>query len=403
MLPQKRFAPPWLLAALSLFAVAWGGNQFTPLLVMYKDLDGLTTGGVDVLLAAYVLGIVPALLIGGPLSDRHGRRPLMIPAPAFALLASILLAVGASSPLVLFIGRIFSGLGLGLGMAVGGSWLKELSGAPYDPTADAAAGARRSSMSLTAGFAVGAAVAAALAQFAPLPTGLPYIVHMIVAALGLLAVLRAPETHPRQTQPARLVDDLRIPTAKHRRFLWVVVPMAPWVFGCASSAYAILPSLMGPRTQGFDVGFSGFLCLVGLGCGFVLQQLGKRFDDVGSARAVVVALGVTVPAMACAAWASATLNPWIATLAAAVLGCGYGLLMVSGLQEVQRIAGPQDLAGLSAVYYSLTYLGFFVPAALAVLNSWISYRTMFVGGAVIALLCMALVATFYRKHLPDAA
>ncbi|WP_202976084.1 MFS transporter [Rothia uropygialis] len=403
MLPQKRLVPPWLLAAVSLFAVAWGGNQFTPLLVMYKDLDGLTTGAVDVLLGAYVLGIIPALLIGGPLSDRYGRRPLMIPAPAFALIASILLAVGSASPTVLFIGRIFSGLGLGLGMVVGGSWIKELSVAPYDSAADHAAGARRASMSLTAGFGLGAAVAAALAQFGPMPAELPYIVHMAVAVAGLVAVMRAPETHSRQLEPARLIDDLRIPTAKHRRFLWVVVPMAPWVFGCAGSAYAVLPSVLGTRTQGFDIGFSGLLCMIGLGCGLALQQLGKRFDDVGSARAIVIALGVTVPAMVCAAWASHTVSPWLATLAAALLGSSYGLLLVSGLQEVQRIAGPKDLAGLTAVYYSLTYLGFFVPAALAILNSWITYQVMFVGGGAIALLCLALVATFYRKHLPHTA
>ena len=40
-------------------------------------------------------------------------------------------------------------------------------------------------------------------------------------------------------------------------------------------------------------------------------------------------------------------------------------LLVGGLMEVQRIAGPDDLAGLTAVFYSLSYVGFFVPAVLA--------------------------------------
>ncbi|WP_051687458.1 MFS transporter [Curtobacterium sp. S6] len=399
---QKRFAPPWLLATISIFAVAWGGNQFTPLLIMYKNLDGLSTGAVDVLLGAYVLGIVPALLIGGPLSDRFGRRPLMLPAPALALVASVLLILGAGNPAVLFIGRIFSGVGLGLGMVVGGSWIKELSAAPYDTRADETAGARRASMSLTAGFGLGAAVAAALAQYAPFQATLPYLVHILVALAGLIAAAMTPETHARQVEPARLVEDLRIPTAKHRRFLWVVVPMAPWVFGCAGSAYAILPGLMGSRTAGFDVGFSGLLCLIGLGCGLILQQVGKKIDNADSARGVVVSLAVAVPAMACAAWAAATVNPWIAVLAAALLGSAYGLLLVSGLQEVQRIAGPHDLAGLSAVYYSLTYLGFFIPAALAVLHSWLTYPWMFIGGGVLAAVCVGIVLTFYRKHLPQA-
>ena len=69
---------PRPLAAAALFAVAWGGNEFTPLLVMYRTQHHLPQVTVNVLLFAYVLGIIPALLIGGPLSDRYGRRPILI-------------------------------------------------------------------------------------------------------------------------------------------------------------------------------------------------------------------------------------------------------------------------------------------------------------------------------------
>ena len=99
---------------------------------------------VDMLLAAYVLGIVPALLIGGPLSDRHGRRALMIPAPILAMVGSILLALGAGSLVLLFVGRVFSGLALGLGMAVGTSWIKELSDRPYEEHPERVSGVARS-------------------------------------------------------------------------------------------------------------------------------------------------------------------------------------------------------------------------------------------------------------------
>ena len=175
-----------------MFTVAWGGNQFTPLLGLYRDIDALSTGAVDLLLGAYVLGIMPALLLGGPASDRWGRRPLMLPAPILAIIASVLLAVGSGSPAVLFVGRIFSGLALGLAMVVGGSWIKELSNPPFDAEADAAAGARRASISLTAGFALGAATAAALAQFAPLPAELCYLVHLVITAASYVLLTRAP-------------------------------------------------------------------------------------------------------------------------------------------------------------------------------------------------------------------
>jgi hypothetical protein len=66
---------------------------------------------------------------------------------------------------------------------------------------------------------------------------------------------------------------------------------------------------------------------------------------------------------------------------------------------VQRIATPDDLAGLTAVYYSAAYLGFFVPAILAWLSTRWAYPQMFLAGAVVAAGCLAVVATAWRAHL----
>ena len=55
--------PPWFLVAVAVFAVAWGGNQFTPLMVMYRLGGELDLVFVDLLLFIYALGIAPALLI----------------------------------------------------------------------------------------------------------------------------------------------------------------------------------------------------------------------------------------------------------------------------------------------------------------------------------------------------
>lgn len=149
-IPGRRRIAPWALVASAMFAVAWGGNEFTPLLVMYRLDHGFSAVVVNIFLFAYVLGIVPALLLGGPLSDRLGRRPLMLPAPFIAAAGSLVLAFGADSTMLLVVGRILSGIALGLGMAVGGSWVKELSQQPWDTRAGAGAGARRAAMSLTA-------------------------------------------------------------------------------------------------------------------------------------------------------------------------------------------------------------------------------------------------------------
>ena len=143
----------WLAVAAVMFAVAWGGNEFTPLLVMYREVGHFSAVTVDALLAAYVLGIVPALLLGGPLSDRYGRRPLLLPAAPIALAGSLVLAAGESSAALLATGRVLCGVALGLVMAVGTTWVKELSDAAARASGvpDGGSGARRAGLALPLG------------------------------------------------------------------------------------------------------------------------------------------------------------------------------------------------------------------------------------------------------------
>lgn len=391
----------WGLLAAAMFVIAWGGNQFTPLLSMYRLHDGLSTTTVDVLLFAYVLGIIPAMLLGGPLSDRFGRRPLMLPAPAIGIAGSLVLSVGAAHEPVLFVGRVLSGLALGLMMAVGSSWMKELSGAPWDLEAAPGAGARRAAMSMTAGFAIGAVVAGLLAEWGPWPGTFPYLVHAALSVPTAVALFRVPETREVGAR-GPLLQDLKIPAVAHRRFWYVVIPVAPWVFGAAGAAYAVLPNLMVDRAGAYPIAFSALLCLVALGCGFAIQALGRRIDTPRNARAVAVALGILAVGCTIGAVAARELTVPLAIAAAAVLGAGYGMALVSGLQEIQRIAGPDDLAGLTAVFYSLSYLGFGAPAVMAMLSGWVSYPAMFGFGAVVSLASLALVAWKWAAHLPTA-
>lgn len=387
----------WWPVGAAMAAVAWGGNDFTPLLVMYREVSRFSTLTVDVLLGAYVVGIVPALLVGGPLSDRYGRRPLLLPAAPLSLAGSLVLAAWPGSVPALAVGRVLCGAALGLVMAVGTTWVKELS-----TGGGRSAGPRRASLSLTAGFLLGAGVAGVVAQWGPWRTGTPYLAHVAVALAAACWVLAVPETRPvepRASRP-RLRDDLRVPPVGHRRFLRVVVPLAPWVFGAAGSAYAVLPGLMLRRAGTAPIAFSALLTVVTLGCGLGVQAIARTIDTDRSARASVVALVVLVVGMAAAAWAARTLGLAATLVAASVLGSGYGLALVAGLSEVQRIATADDLAGLTAVYYSLAYLGFFVPAAMAALAPRVGYPAMFAGGVAAALGCLAVVAGAWAAHLP---
>ena len=132
---EKVFSPhAWFSVAGSMVAVAWGGNEFTPLLVMYRETSHFSQVTVNGLLAAYVIGIIPALLIGGPLSDLIGRRPMLLPAAPLSLAGSFLLSIAPEEPLIIALGRVLCGMALGLVMAVGstadGREVSRAAGAP---------------------------------------------------------------------------------------------------------------------------------------------------------------------------------------------------------------------------------------------------------------------------------
>ncbi|MFC4242454.1 MFS transporter [Gryllotalpicola reticulitermitis] len=391
----------WLYVCAAVFAIAWGGNEFTPLLGMYREADGLSPVTVDVLLAVYVLGIVPAMIVGAPLSDRFGRRPVMLPAAFIGAAGSLVLAFAGGGAPLLGVGRVLSGMALGLAMAVGTSWVKELSQAPYDAAAKPGGGAARGALSLTAGFLLGAAVAAPLAQWAPLPQTLPYLISAALCLAGGCLAFAAPETRRSRGRASvgRLARDLAVPAAGHRRFLFVVLPAVSWIFGSAASAYAVLPALLTGRVTHDRLVFSGLLCAVTLGAAFAVQPLARRFYSDRSARGVLIALGVTVVGMLGAAVAASALSPLLAIAAALVLGIANGLLLLSTMLEVQRIARDDDLAGLTALLYAGAYVGFFIPTLLGVLSGWVSYPVMFVGGAVIASGCFALVLRYSTSYL----
>ncbi|MFC9461141.1 hypothetical protein [Streptomyces sp. NPDC056983] len=55
------------------------------------------------------------------------------------------------------------------------------------------------------------------------------------------------------------------------------------------------------------------------------------------------------------------------------------------------MAGPDDLAGLTGIYYTLTYAGFLPPTVLVALSARLPDSVMLAAVAVVALVCLVLV------------
>ena len=381
----------WVRAAVAMFAVGWGANQFSSLLLAYRAHAGVSAGAADALFGSYAIGLIPALLVGGPLSDRYGRRPLARVAVVLSFVASGVLIAGVDGRGWLFLGRLLAGLASGLVFAPGTAWVKELS----SRSGGADSGARRAAVALSAGFGLGPLVAGVVSQWAPAPLVSPYLVHLVVIVAAGVLVWRAPETVVRRG--GSVWGRILVRSAATPRFRGVVAPLAPWVFTAAAISLTVGPALVTDHTGSVRVAFAGLLAGITLGTGVLVQPLARRLDAADDVRTMAVGLGACVAACLVEALTAVTGQPLLAVAAGLLFGAGYGFCLVAGLLETQRIAPPDELAALTAVYYSLTYLGFAVPIVLALLHGFASYRTLLLAAAGVAALTLVVVLVDARR------
>jgi MFS family permease len=398
----------WFGAGLAVCMIGWGTNQFTPMLLLYRAQLGLSTPVVEAMFAMYAVGLVPGLLAGGSLSDRIGRRRVVLFALVTSMIGGVVLIAGTGGAGWLFAGRLIVGLGSGCAFSTGAAWIKELSALPYEDPAPGA-GARRATGAMTLGFALGPLVAGALAQWAPLPTILPYLPQLAGTCAALVLTARTPETVRVDTAAAG--DSrwwrLRIRGLGQPRFLRVVLPVAPWVFMAVSVGFVYVPGLVAGHAWGIPIAFAAALAVAAAGGGVAVQPLARRLArrDVPR-RPWLLVTGMALVTAGLLAEAGITaaspVGPWqsvLALLASAELGCGYGITLVFGLTEVARLAQPEDLAGLTGVFQVACYTGFAVPDILSLLQATAPAPLLLLGLAMLATLTLA-ATTWQTRRIP---
>lgn len=399
----------WLGAGLAACMIGWGTNQFVPMLLLYRARLGLSAPVVEAMFALYAVGLVPGLLAGGSLSDRVGRRRVMRFALVTSMIGSAMLIAGAHGTGWLFAGRLVVGLGSGSAFSAGAAWIKELSAPPYDDPAPGA-GARRASAAMTLGFAAGPLVAGVLAQWAPLPTLLPYLPQLAGAVAALVLTARTPETvRPGASGAADSGDSrswrMRIRGLAQPRLWRVVLPAAPWVFISVAVGFVYVPGLVAGHASAIPIGFGAAAAVAAAAGGVAVAPLARQLasrDDPRRPRLLVTGLALVALGLLAEAGitAASTLGPWqplLALLASAELGCGYGITLVFGLTEVAQLARPADLAGLTGVFQVACYTGFAAPDVLSLLQPAASAPVLLLCAAALAALTLVITAGQARR------
>ena len=405
---QARLPGSWRRVAVAMFAVGWGANQFSPLLIEYRHALSLNAGVLAGLFGIYAAALIPGLLIGGPVSDRIGRRPVVLPFVILSPLATLMLMLGPRSLPVIAAARALAGLCSGVVFGSATAWVQELSDDP-------AASARRSAVALSAGFAVGPAVAASLAEWAPYPLVLPYLPHLIIGLLAVLALWPAPETAGRAHSASSdqgagsdqgVGSDQRAGSDPGRRrwppqavrsarFWLAIAPAAPWVFAIASLAFVVLPEEVTSAGQ-LSVGFAGLMTAVAVASGIAIQPVARRLESRRRLAGNVSGLVCATAGLGLAAVVVAASSRAGAVVCAVLCGLAYGQCLVSGLRECERLADRREHGAVVACYYALTYVGFGAPYLVDGLNGPLGRIGAFTALAVLAALCAAWTAWYTR-------
>jgi MFS family permease len=365
----------WTRIAFAMFAVGWGANQFSSMLIVYRHERGLSAAAVAGLFAIYAGTLVPGLLTGGPASDRFGRRAVVLPFVVVSPIATVLLMLGAHVMPLVITGRALAGLCSGVVFGASSAWVR-------DTSQGSGQSARRAALALTAGFGLGPVVAAALAQWAPDPLVVPYIPHLVLGAVSIIMLWPVAGPAAAWTgQPRARGSALRTP-----RFWLVIAPVAPLVFGSVSLAIVVLPEEV-TSARALSAGYAGLMTALAFCAGVAVQPVARRLESrlpgTGSLAGLCCAAsgaGLAIPAVA----SGGDTAKILAGGAAVLFGASYGMILVSGLQQAEALAGPAERGAVLGAYYVLAYLGFGAPYLAAELIAAVGKPHTFVILAIVA-------------------
>ncbi len=385
---------------LTLFVIVFldliGFGMIIPVFPFYAERTGVDPASVIFYLGLYSLGQLAGAPIWGSLSDRMGRRPVLLLTLLGNTAASVLLAF-ADSGFTLALSRVAAGLAAG-NVSTAYAYATDIT---TDATRPKALGLLGSAFGL--GFIAGPALGGLLAGNDAAGDGLVRVAWG-AAAMSLIAFLltlvKLPESLSPELRAAsrarprrRMGEYFTRPGLREVLFTAVVVIGAVAMLQSTLALWAAEALSAGPRTLGWIYVFVGVVSVVVQV--WLTAPLSRRFGAYVLAQGgiVLVALGMlAVP-----------VSPSIAPLlgALAVFGLGSALLNPTFGNLVAGLSGADERGAALGAYQSAAsfgrVLGPFLASGVAKVStlSW-----PFVVGAVVSVAGIGLVRSAARRAAP---
>jgi MFS family permease len=328
-----------------------GFTMLIPILPYYAEHYGASPVAVGLIYSTVALCALVASPLWGRLSDRIGRKGVLLAAQIASAIGFILLGIGGAL-WVIYVARAIEGLGGG-GLGVTQAYVSDVTTPEERARAFGLVGA-----TFGIGFLIGPALSGILVRFGyavPLFFGAALAVTTVVLTIFLL---------PESSKPVATSVSLEtIATALRAPDLGRLL-LAQFAFSFAFYSWISIFALFVERQLGFGPSQSSFIFVISAIIGIVVQAglIGKLVDRFGEGRIAITGLIVAAIAYACVPSITSTLS----LLPVVMLWALSGALIRPSFTALISRAAPATMRGaLFGVNDALGNVAFLIAPPIA--------------------------------------
>jgi MFS family permease len=366
----------------------------SPLYHDYSVLWNFSSLTLTLIYATYAFGVLAALLLAGGVSDRVGRRPVLLAALG-GLMASTVVFLVADSAAWLFVARGLQGLATGAALSAASAALLDL-----HPRRDPAGVGLANATTAAGGIGLGMLVSSSLVQIGWEPRVLPYLVLLALIATAFAGAYWMPEPVRERSGFRLTVSRPSVPQVVRRPFLLAALAvLSSWSIGALF--FSLGPQLAAHLFGTTSVIVSGIGIVALAASAMIAQFLTARTAPwiATGAGSIALAAGMVMIVVAAATGSSA-----IYLTGSIVGGAGFGAAFLGGLRALGAAIPPEQRASVLSAFYVAAYGSLSVPAVLAgVAVTYFSLPSTFeVFGSVVAAIALVVAFEAWRTR-PDAS
>lgn len=380
--------PQLLMLCVATAIIMLGQGVTSPILPLYARSFGVSTASVGLTIAAFGLARMILNIPVGLLSDRFGRRLILIGGPLIVAIGSILSAT-AGDLYQLLLWRFLAGAGSAMYMTGAAAYLTDI--------ADPGSRARMMGLnqgSLLTGTSLGPAVGGLIAEFTDFRA--PFIfVGALAGVCALWAHRSIPESHGAVarveasaggTGRGRLRDSLQLAT--YTPFLLISLVTLGTFMTRTGGRQTILP-LLGADEFGLSPGSLGLLFTLMSVLNLLAVPFAGTYADRWGRKAVIV----PASALTCLSLVMFALAPtvWFLVLASLVQGIGTGFAGPAPAAYAADVA-PQTSRGFAmGLYRTYGDVGFVIgpPVMGWIADTWAYSEALYFNTALVAVTALA--------------